>query len=326
MTIAPLPPPESLTIGFAHPAYQLEAEFKRRRSDIRTLHALNGAELQSIAPACDVLVVSGLWKNALLEQAQRLRFVQSVSAGMNLFDQAQFRAMGVRLASAQGANEKAVAEHALALMLSLTRHLHLARDRQREAFWRPMLSDPGAREQESGGRTVVVVGFGRIGQRFGRLARMLDCRVIGVRRDPRPAPDCADEVVSIAELMRVLPQADVVVLTCPLTPETEGLIGAAALGAMKRSASLVNVARGAVVDEPALIEALRAGAIAAAALDVTVEEPLPAHSPLWAMPNVIITPHSAGETGLYERNVIDLLEENLDRLWRGEANLRNGVV
>ena len=326
MTTEKLPPPASLTIGFAHPAYQLEAEFLRRRGDIRTLRALDGAELASIAPSCDVLVVSGLWRNALLEQSHRLRFVQSVSAGVNLFDQALFRAKGVRLASAQGANEKAVAEHALALMLSLTRHLHLARDRQPEAFWRPMLPDPLAREQESGGRTVLIVGFGRIGQRFGGLARMLGCRVVGVRRDPRPAPDSADEVVSTADLMRVLPQADVVVLTCPLTPETEGLIGRAAFGAMKRSAHLINVARGAVVDEAALIEALRAGAIAAAALDVTVEEPLPAHSPLWAMPNVIVTPHSAGETGLYERNVIDLMEENLDRLWRGEAGLRNAVV
>ncbi len=323
MTSEKLPPPASLTIGFAHPAYQLEAEFLRRRSDIRTLRALDGAELAAIAPSCDVLVVSGLWKNALLEHAHRLRFVQSVSAGVNLFDQALFKAKGVRLASAQGANEKAVAEHALALMLSLTRHLHLARDRQREAFWRPMLSDPQAREQESGGRTVVVVGFGRIGQRFGRLARMLDCRVIGVRRDPRPAPDSADAVVVTADLMRVLPEADVVVLTCPLTPETEGLIGAAALGAMKRSVHLINVARGAVVNEAALVEALRAGAIAAAALDVTLEEPLPAQSPLWAMENVIVTPHSAGETGRYERNVVDLLEENLDRLWRGETAIRN---
>ncbi len=326
MNPTPLPPPPSLTIGFAHPAYQLEAEFLRRRSDIRTLRALNGEELRGILPSCDVLLVSGLWSNALLERAPKLRFVQSISAGVNLFDAALFQAKGVRLASAQGANEKAVAEHALALMLSLTRHLHLARDRQREAFWRPMLSDPLAREQESGGRTVVVVGFGRIGQRFGRLARMLDSRVIGVRRDPRPAPDCADDVVSIADLPRVLPEADVVVLTCPLTPETQGLIGAAELGAMKRSAHLINVARGAVVDEAALVATLRAGGIAAAALDVTVEEPLPPHSPLWAMENVIITPHSAGETGLYERNVIDLLEENLARLWRGETALVNAVV
>ncbi len=326
MTIALIPPPDSLTIGFAHPAYQLQPEFLRRRTDIRTLRAVNGDELLAILPSCDVLVVSGLWKNALLDQAPRLRFIQSISAGVNLFDQTLFRTRGVRLASAQGANEKAVAEHALALMLSLSRHLHLARDRQREAFWRPMLSDPLTREQESGGRTVVVVGFGRIGQRFGRLARMLDCRVVGVRRDPKPAPDCADEVGSIQALKDVLPRADVVVLTCPLTPETEGLMGPAELAAMKPSAHLINVARGPVVDEAALVEALRAGRIAAAALDVTAEEPLPPASPLWAMENVIVTPHSAGETGLYERNVIDLLEDNLARLWRGDASLGNQVV
>ena len=326
MTTAPLPPPQSLTIGFAHPAYQLEAEFLRRRGDIRTVRALDAASLEQILPACDVLVVSGLWRNGLLANAPKLRFIQSISAGINLFDQAAIRARGVRLASAQGANEKAVTEHALALMLSLTRHLHLARDRQREAFWRPMLSDPLKREQESGGRTVVVVGFGRIGQRFGRLAKALECRVIGVRREAAPTPDCADEVVPIRDLRKVLGEADVVVLTCPLTPETEGLIGAAELAAMKPSAHLINVARGAVVDEAALVAALQVGRIAAAALDVTVEEPLPPASPLWAMENVIITPHSAGETGLYERNVVDLLEENLGRIWRGEDRLLNQVV
>jgi D-2-hydroxyacid dehydrogenase (NADP+) len=320
------PIPATLTIGFAHPAYQLQAEFLNRRKDIRTLLATESQALEAMIPDCDVLVVSGLWRNTLLERATKLRFVQSISAGINMYDVELFRSRGVRLASAQGANERAVAEHALGLMLSLQRHLHLARDRQRERFWRPMLSDPLAREQESAGRTVVVVGFGRIGQRFGRLAKALDCHVIGVRRDVVAAAGAADEVVSIAQLHAVLPRADVVVLTCPLTPETQGLINAAALARMKPSAHLINVARGAVVDEPALIAALQAGRVAAAALDVTVEEPLPASSPLWAMENLIITPHSAGETGQYEVNVIDLLEENLARLWRGEQALVNGVV
>jgi D-2-hydroxyacid dehydrogenase (NADP+) len=139
-------------------------------------------------------------------------------------------------------------------------------------------------------------------------------------------PDCADQVVSIAQLADILPIADAVVLTCPLSPETEGLINAGRLALMKRSAHLINVARGKVVDEPALIDALEAGTIAAAALDVTVDEPLPAESPLWHMPQVIITPHSAGETGQYEANVIDLLEENLARLWRGDGTLLNAVV
>jgi phosphoglycerate dehydrogenase-like enzyme len=126
--------------------------------------------------------------------------------------------------------------------------------------------------------------------------------------------------------MEVLPRADIVALTCPLTPQTEKLIGERALGAMKPSAYLVNVARGRVVDEPALIAALNAGRIAGAALDCTVEEPLPASSPLWDFDNVLITPHTAGETRRYEDNVIDVLLENLDRLWRGEPELKNQVV
>ena len=126
-------------------------------------------------------------------------------------------------------------------------------------------------------------------------------------------------------LRELLPQADVVALTCPLTPQTQGLIGAPALAAMKPSAMLVNVARGRVVDEAALVEAL-SGRIAAAGIDCTVEEPLPAASPLWALDNALITPHTAGETRRYEDNVIDLLLENLERIWRSEPRLRNHVV
>ncbi len=326
MTTSILPLPATVTIGFAHPAYQVQAEFLNRRNDIRTLLATSSQALEAMIPEIDVLVVSGLWRNALLDNAPKLRFIQSISAGTDQYDKPLFKTSGLRLASAQGANERAVAEHAMALMLALSRHIHLGRDAQTASRWRPMITDPLVREQEQGGRTVVVVGFGRIGQRFGRLAKAFDCRVIGVKREAGPLSECADRVMSITDLGEVMPKADVVVLTCPLTPETEGLINAERLALMKPSAHLINVARGRLVDEHALIVALQAGQIAAAGLDVTVEEPLPASSPLWAMPNVIITPHSAGETGCYEANVIDLLEENLSRLWRGEAELKNGIV
>ena len=115
-------------------------------------------------------------------------------------------------------------------------------------------------------------------------------------------------------------------LTCPLTKETENLIDAAALAAMKQSAYLVNAARGRCVDEPALIRALTAGRIAGAAIDVTAEEPLAASSPLWDLPSAFITPHTGGETRKYEDNVLDILMDNLGRLWRGETALRNRVV
>jgi phosphoglycerate dehydrogenase-like enzyme len=136
----------------------------------------------------------------------------------------------------------------------------------------------------------------------------------------------ADEVHATADLMQVLPHADFVALTCPLTPETQGLISARALAAMKRSAYLINVARGRVVDEVALIAALQTNEIAGVGIDVIYEEPLADNSPLWRLPNALITPHTAGETRRYEDNVLDILMENLDRLGRGETMLRNQIV
>ena len=138
-------------------------------------------------------------------------------------------------------------------------------------------------------------------------------RVVGLRRDPALRQGAADAVHRMARSTALLPEADFVALTCPLTPETENLIDAAALGRMKPSAYLVNVARGRVVDEAALVETLAAQRIAGAALDVTVEEPLPPNSPLWGMEHVLVTPHTAGETRRYEDNVIEILRDNLDR-------------
>jgi phosphoglycerate dehydrogenase-like enzyme len=130
----------------------------------------------------------------------------------------------------------------------------------------------------------------------------------------------------MGELKSLLPEADFVALTCPLTEETERLVDTEALARMRPSAHLVNVARGRVVDEAALVEALAARRIAGAGIDVTMEEPLAASSPLWGMEHVLITPHTAGETRRYEDNVIEILRDNLGRLWRGEQQLRNQVV
>src|SRR5690348_2315097 len=130
----------------------------------------------------------------------------------------------------------------------------------------------------------------------------------------------------MGEFKSLLPEADFVALTCPLTKETENLVDADAFGRMKPSAYLVNVARGRVVDEAALVDALAARRIAGAGIDVTAEEPLAPSSPLWGMAQVLITPHTAGETRHYEDNVIEILRENLERLWRGEQQLHNQVV
>ena len=321
-----IPPREQLKICFAHAAYQLGTRFAARRTNIAFTEARDAAALAEQAASADVIVVSGLWKNDLLTAAPKLRFVQSISAGINQYDQTRFRAQGVRLASAQGVNEVAVAEHAMALMLALKRHLHTGRDNQAKAYWRPMIADIAAREDELRGKTLLIVGYGGIGRRLARLAAAFEMRVIGLKRSVGADPGAAHEVRPIADLDQLLPVADVVALTCPLTPETTGLISASRLARMKPSAILINVARGAVVEEPALIAALQSRLIAAAGIDVTAEEPLPVTSPLWQLSNALITPHTAGETQAYEDNVLDILLHNLDQLWLGRSALKNGIV
>ena len=316
----------NLTVCFAHVAYRLGERFAARRTGIRHVEVRTRADLDARIADAGVLVVSGLWRNELIGHAPNLRFVQSIGAGVDQFDRDALRARGIRLASAQGVNERAVAEHAMALILALMRHIPAARDNQRRRHWRGMISDLGAREDELGGKTLLIVGLGRIGSRLAALARAFGLRVIATKRDPATGAGAADLVVANARLGEVLPQADIVALTCPLTPQTEKLIGAAAFAAMKPAAYLINVARGRVVDEPALVAALQAGRIAGAALDCTVQEPLPEASPLWGFDNVLITPHTAGETRRYEDNVLDILLENLERLWRGETELKNQVV
>ena len=319
-------PNDRLTICFAHVAYRLQERFAARATGLASFEVRDLAELERRIGEADVLVVSGLWRDGLLEKAGRLRYVQSIGAGTDQFGREALKARGVRLASAQGVNANAVSEHGMALILALARKLPEARDNQAKKVWRGMIGEFARREDELGGKTLLVVGLGRIGGRLARLAKAFDMRTVGVRRTPAAGAEGADAVHGLDALDRLLPEADFVALTCPLTKETERLIGAAALARMRPDGWLVNLARGRVVDEPALVEALRARRLAGAALDVTAEEPLPTSSPLWEMENVLLTPHSAGETRRYEDNVLDILVENLARLARGEAALLNQIV
>jgi phosphoglycerate dehydrogenase-like enzyme len=321
-----LPSKDRLTICFAHKAYRMAERFGLRDTGIAHVQVRSPEELAQHLPEADVLVVSMLWRNELAGMAKKLKFIQSISSGVDWYDKEVLQAHGIRLASAAGVNAVAVAEHAMSLILALSRRLPEARDNQRARLWRGMISEIATREDQLTGKTILIVGLGRIGARLARLAKAFDMRVIATKRDPGTAPEGADAVYGQERLRELLEQADIVAITCPLTPETENLIDAGALAVMRPTAHLVNVARGRIVDEAALIAALQQGRIAAAGLDVTREEPLPADSPLWAMPNVLLTPHTAGETQRYEDAVIDILLENLERLWRGESTLRNQVV
>ncbi len=320
------PPKDQLTICFAHAAYQMKACFDALGTGICNFELRDGDAFSQRAHEADVIVVSGMWHNGLIPLAKRLRFIQSIGSGTDQFDKEALAARGIRLASAAGVNARAVAEHAISLILAMARRLPEARDNQARRVWRGMIGDLTEREDELSGKTVLIIGLGRIGGRLAQLAKAFEMKVIGFRRHPASGRGAADAVHPLTELSAFLPQADFVVLTCPLVPETQGLIDAKALGLMPSSAFLVNAARGPCVVEAALIEALQAGRIAGAALDVTDPEPPQQDSPLWTLPNLFLTPHTGGETRQYEANVIDILVENLGRLWRGETELRNQVV
>src|SRR6516162_2411915 len=323
---AMLPRDNELTICFAHVAYRLHEQFSTLHTGIRSFAVRDPEGLERRVGEADVLVISGLWHDGIIDRANRLRFIQAIGAGTDQFPREELAKRGIRLASAHGVNYRAVSEHAMALILALSRRLPEARDNQTKRVWRGMIGDPSQREDELGGKTLLVVGLGQIGGRLAQIAKAFDMRVVGLRRDPATGRGAADAVHAMSEFGRLAQEADFIGLTCPLTDETENLVDAATLSRMKPAAHLVNIARGRVVDETALVEALAARRIAGAGIDVTVEEPLAPNSPLWGMEQVLITPHTAGETRHYEDNVIEILRDNLGRLWRGEAQLCNQVI
>ena len=320
------PKRDELTICFAHAAYRMKDTFDALNTGIRNFEVRERADLDARIAESDVVLASGMWHNGLIAHAPKLRFIQSISSGTDQYDKPALAARGIRLASAAGVNARAVAEHAIGLALALARRLPEARDNQGRRHWRGMIGDLSQREDELGGKTLAIIGLGRIGGRLARLAKAFDMTVIGFRRDPALGAGDADEVHTLNALRDHLPKADFVALTCPLTPETTRVINADTLRAMRKSAFLINAARGGCVDEAALIAALNEGRIAGAALDCTDPEPPVADSPLWTMPNVFLTPHTGGETTRYEANVLEILMENLERLWRGETALRNQIV
>src|SRR6266478_3839582 len=226
------PSKDRLTICFAHVAYQMRERFLPRQIGVNSFNVRAADEFERRIGEADVVVVSGLWRNELLEKAHRLRFIQSIGAGTDQFDREKLKRRGIRLASAQGVNVRAVSEHAMALILAITRRLPEARDNQAQRVWRGMISDLSQREDELGGKTLLVVGLGDIGGRLARLAKAFDMRVLGLRRNLTAGHGSADMVHAMSEMKSLLPETDFLALTCPLTPETEKLIDETALRLM----------------------------------------------------------------------------------------------
>ncbi len=257
-----------------------------------------------------------------LEGAPRLQWVHIHSAGADRPLYPRLRAKGVMVATSSGANAVIVAHSALAGVLALARHLPRLWNAQREHRWAPLLGSGLPRDLT--GQTAVLVGWGPIGRHLGALLQALGLQLIVVRQRAEPAGP-GIETVTFDQMHSVLPRADWLLLACPLTAHTRHLVDAPALAALPAGACIVNVARGEIVDEPALIGALRAGHLGGAFLDVYAHEPLDPASPLWDLPNVVATPHSAGFSDGNAARVSDMFLENLRR-WRRGDPLHNLVT
>jgi phosphoglycerate dehydrogenase-like enzyme len=248
--------------------------------------------------------------------APNLQWFQAFSAGVDHPVFGMVRDRGVRLTTASGAASTPIAHHVILCLLALAHDLPGFMRDQQQKVWRPRSIDDV--EQ----RTLGVLGMGPIGAEVARLGLRFGMRAIGMRRTVTGDEPC--ETWTFERLDELLTVVDDLVLALPITSETRNIIGARELGLMRPGARIVNVGRGELIDEPALVEHLRSGHIGGAALDVFATEPLPVDSALWDMPNVIITPHTSGETALADRRVEALFIDNLGRWARGEP-LRNEV-
>jgi phosphoglycerate dehydrogenase-like enzyme len=263
----------------------------------------------------EAVVVLGSLTPAELAAADKLRLLQVTSAGVDRLLSAELNNSPAALCTASGIHGDTIAEHVLMMMLAMVRRLPRFIEDQKARVWQPM--DPELLH----GKVLGIVGFGAIGEAIGLRAKAFGMRVVGLRKHAERGHDStkADEVWGEDQLDTLLETADHVVLAVPLTEQTRGLISRERLALMKPAAYIYNIARGPVIAEPALIEALAEGRIAGAGLDVVVEEPLPASSPLWEMPNVIITPHCAGNMPDYRGKAFAIFLENLRRLQNGES-------
>ena len=258
----------------------------------------------------------GAYGQALVA-TQRCEWIHLASSGINPAPYMDALAgRGAVITSSTGSNAQPVAQTAFTGLLMLARGFPVYIQGQHAHAWRPLRG--AALPADLEGQTLLLIGVGAIGRLVTGYAHAFGLKVLGVRRSPRTAADTVDELHPPSLLHELLPRADWIVVACPLTPETRNLLDAQALRLVKPGAHLINVARGEIVDEAALIDALCSGRLAGAALDAHVREPLPADSPLWDLPNVIVTPHNASASQGNEKRAAQMFIDNYVRWARGE--------
>jgi phosphoglycerate dehydrogenase-like enzyme len=295
----------------------LMAEAIRRRwPDMRVVHLLSYDRLREELPDTDIFMGYSLRPQQLID-AKRLRWIHSSAAGVAQLMYPELRESKLLVTNPSGIFSIPMAEHTMGLLLALARNFpDSVRHQDRSNWGQQELWDKPQHLTELNGQVLLIVGYGSIGRELARRARAFDMRVWGVTRSGKGDSALAEKIVAASQLESVLPEADYVVLAAPETAETKQLIGASQVAKMKRGAHLINVARGSLLDESALLRALETGALAGAALDVTGTEPLPPESPLWKAPNLFLTPHtSAVSDRLWHRQtalLLDLLERWFD--------------
>lgn len=306
---------------------KLRDELAGRCPELGVTWARTQEETEHEIADADYLVVYHTGR-ALLDRAQRLRWIQCGGAGIDHFyklsdfDEPYLKARGIMLSSAAGVTRIVIGEQVLGMMLMLSRGLHRAMRQQVHHHWEIFSAD------ELYGRTVGIIGLGEIGGRVAELAACLGMHVIGTKGNPATYSGPAEEVLAASEYPQVLQRADYVVLACPITEATRGMINEDALALMKPTACLINISRGELVDEAALVEALKTGVIAGAALDtfgprlpqrtMKDQEALAPDSELWALENVIITPNNASGTPRIYEYLAGIITENHRRIQAGE--------
>ena len=323
MTARTEPANTKLVIGVWHSfftewnAKPVMAETLRQRwPQMKVVQAAKPEQLSADLSDADIFVGSVL-KPPQFATAKKLKWVHSTSAGVGQLMYPGLRNSGVIVTNASGIFSVPMAEHTIGLILALARNFPDTLRQQEKAIWSQQnLWDKPQHLAEVNGTLLLIIGYGSIGREVAQRAQSLGMRVWGVTRSGKGDATHAEKIVPSSELQNVLAQADYVLLCAPETSETNSLIGAQQLAQMKRTARLINVGRGSLVDEAALISALETGALAGAALDVAQTEPLPPTSPLWHAPNLFITPHtSALSDRLWPREtamLVDLLERWFD--------------
>lgn len=303
----------------------IESNLRGQRDDLDVVAVSSAEAARQVLETADVFVVNPAnWDDSFVDYLDEGDWIQSTSTGYDVYPLSILRERGVTLTNAAGNYAPVVSEHAFAMMLALSRRLPTLLDRQRTRDWDRSV---GLDATDWAERTMTVLGLGSIGEAIARKAIGFDMTVYGVKRTPDSYDGClpTEHVLSPAGLQAVLPVTDVLVVIVPLTDDTYQFVDGDTFDTLPDTAVLINVARGPVVDEEALLTALDSGAIAAAGLDVFESEPLPAESPLWTRDDVLVTPHVAGRSNRFGDRFASLFFENYDRRTNREP-LRNVVV